>query len=595
MLMLLRLLLLLLLLLSTSARAQTIHYVDTDANGASDGTSWADAFPDLQAALTATASGDELWVAEGTYTPTPGTDREATFQLVSGVALYGGFEGTEMSRDQRDWGLHETILSGDIGAPGTATDNSYHVVTGSGTDATAILDGFTVTGAYADGLFPRNRGGGMRNVNGSPTIRHIIFRENHARRSPDNRDAFGAGMYNESGSSPLLEDVRFERNVAGTPGNGAAGGLANRFSSSPTLRGVVFLENEAGALAGGMANESNSSPLMVDVQFIRNTSEGWTGGLDNYDDANPTLVNVVFFGNACANYGGGMTNDTNGNATLINVLFVGNVARNEAAAGAGGLQNNGSSSTLVGVTFIGNDAPDGAADGLGHRGSGSVTLRSSIHWDNGDELVDETSGGLDVTHALVSGGFASGTAIIDADPLFVRAPSPGPDALWGTSDDDYGDLRLQNGSPALDAGDAAHLLPDVGDLDEDGNTAEPTPFDLAGGPRVTATTLDLGAYEGGIAVSNEGSAEARSAPDLGVLSPNPARGPVTIPFTLPTPARVSLTVLDARGRTIARLLDERRPAGSHTLRWSTADLAAGSYLVVLHAGGTRRVRTLILT
>ena len=585
-----------LLLVSSAAQAQTIRYVDADATGANDGTSWTSAFTDLQTALTAAASGDELWVAEGTYTPTAGTDREATFQLINGVALYGGFDGTETSRDERDWTLHKAILSGDIGTIGVGTDNSYHVMTGSDTDATAILDGFTITAAYANGLFPRNRGGGMRNVNGSPTVRHTIFRENIVRRSPDGRDAFGAGMYNESGSSPLLEDVRFERNIAGTPGNGAAGGLANRLSSSPTLRGVVFLENEAGALAGGMANESNSSPLMVDVQFIRNTSGGWTGGLDNYDNASPTLVNVVFFGNACANYGGGMTNDTNGNATLINVLFVGNVARNEGpvnGVGAGGLQNNGSSSTLVGVTFIGNEAPDGAADGLGHRGGGTLTLRSSILWENGDELLDETSGGLDVSHALVSGGFAGGTAIIDADPLFLRSPSPGPDALWGTSDDDYGDLRLQTSSPALEAGDSAHLLPDTGDLDEDGDTAEPVPFDLASGPRVVGTTLDLGAYEGGVTVSNEPDVPP-SETELGAVFPNPVRGLARIPFALAHSGVVTVRVVDVLGREVARLAEAALPQGTHTVTWPTEGLAAGLYFVVLQTGHFQTARSVIL-
>jgi hypothetical protein len=73
--------------------SRTIH-VDADATGGDDGLSWADAFVDLQDALAIAIPGDEIWVAEGTYKPTTGTDLLATFQLSSGVALYGGFAGT---------------------------------------------------------------------------------------------------------------------------------------------------------------------------------------------------------------------------------------------------------------------------------------------------------------------------------------------------------------------------------------------------------------------------------------------------------------------------------------------------------------------
>ena len=95
--------LLLLFLLCPLSHSQTVHYVDADATGDNNGMSWADAFLDLQTALAAATSGDEFWVAESTYLPTTTTDREATIQLISGVAIYGGFDGTETTRDERDW------------------------------------------------------------------------------------------------------------------------------------------------------------------------------------------------------------------------------------------------------------------------------------------------------------------------------------------------------------------------------------------------------------------------------------------------------------------------------------------------------------
>ena len=77
---------------ASRAQAQsTIIYVNQSAAGNYDGTSWTDAYTDLQSALTAATSGEEVWVAAGTYKPTAGADRIATFQLKNGVALYGGF------------------------------------------------------------------------------------------------------------------------------------------------------------------------------------------------------------------------------------------------------------------------------------------------------------------------------------------------------------------------------------------------------------------------------------------------------------------------------------------------------------------------
>ncbi len=129
------------------------------------GDTWATACA-LQTALTNARTSDELWVAAGTYKPTTGTDRNATFQLKSGVNVYGGFAGTETARDERDWVTHPIILTGDLNGNDnsnvdytepTRADNSYHVVLGV---TGATLDGFTVTAGHANGsTSPGNEGG----------------------------------------------------------------------------------------------------------------------------------------------------------------------------------------------------------------------------------------------------------------------------------------------------------------------------------------------------------------------------------------------------------------------------------------------------
>jgi len=141
----------------TPAHAAGVRYAKPVASGTGDCSSWTNACT-LQTALTGALSGDEIWAAVGTYKPTPGTDRTVTFQLKNGVALYGGFAGTETARDQRNPTLNVTILSGDLNGNDnsnvkydepTRADNSYEVVTGA--DG-ATLDGFTITQATGQTL-----------------------------------------------------------------------------------------------------------------------------------------------------------------------------------------------------------------------------------------------------------------------------------------------------------------------------------------------------------------------------------------------------------------------------------------------------------
>jgi hypothetical protein len=122
----------------------------------------------------------QIWVAAGTYKPTDGTDRAATFELVNGIRVYGRFAGTETDRSERDWVANPTILSGDIGVAADTTDNCYHVVTNTGNDSTTVFDGFTVTGGHATGS--QESGGGMGNNHSDPLVVNTVFKRLDTRR-----------------------------------------------------------------------------------------------------------------------------------------------------------------------------------------------------------------------------------------------------------------------------------------------------------------------------------------------------------------------------------------------------------------------------
>jgi hypothetical protein len=236
-------------------------YVDAGAAGAADGTSWADAYADLEDALDAAKAGDQIWVAQGIYKPTVPHGCSGnickSFQMKNGVAIYGGFDPDAGATgfEERDWEGNPTILSGDIGIEGEGWDNILHVFYhpyGTDLDSSAVLDGFTITGGKAiyGKVYPEAEGGGMYNEGSSPTLIHCTFSGNAA--------SLGGGMYNEE-SSPTLIDCTF----SGNSGLYFAGGMLNVGSSSPTLTNCTFEGNSAFLDGGGMENLGSSSPTLT--------------------------------------------------------------------------------------------------------------------------------------------------------------------------------------------------------------------------------------------------------------------------------------------------------------------------------------------
>jgi hypothetical protein len=443
--------------------ARTI-YVDANTPDNNDGSSWAKAYKYLQDGL-ADANFDpcfvEVYVADGNYYPDANTadpcgtgNREATFQLINGVALYGGFAGYGATDpNARDIRLYETILSGDLDANDTPGldpcdlpddpnrgENSYHVVTGSGTDANAVLDGFTITGTEADAdLY----GGGMYNYNSSPTVNNCMFSGNTAALG-------GGGMCNYS-SSPAVTNCIFTGNSALW-----GGGMYNAYESNPTVTNCIFTGNSGSSYGGGMYNDHNCSPTVTNCTFTGNSGSSYGGGMHNFYFSSPTVTNCSFIGNSCiSGPGGGMYNDFHSSPSVTNCSFSGN------------------SSTL----FVGG--------GMSNNNDSSPTVTNCILWGNTpDEIYnyDGTSTPT-VTFSDVEGGY-TGTGNINANPLFVDIAS--------------GNLRLQGFSQCIDAGDNDALPADTPDLDNDGNTTESIPFDLDGNARIDSNgnaVVDMGAFE----------------------------------------------------------------------------------------------------
>jgi parallel beta-helix repeat protein len=394
------------------ALAQGTIYVDVDAAGASDGSSWEDAYTTLQPALDEAVAGDEIWVAAGTYKPSylsdPSKPRSATFQLKNGVALYGGFDPSvgDTEFGDRDWAANATILSGDLGTPGNVADNSYHVFyhpAALALDATAVLDGFTIIAGMANGGGVLSLGGGMYNDGCSPAVTHCTFAGNTANT--------GGGMANYNSSSPSVTDCTFAENSASL-----GGGMANYSSSSPALTNCTFAANEA-QNGAGMLND-HSSPEVTSCTFAGNEAQnGSGGGIYNYTGSSPTLINCTFVGNSAFSMGGGIVNYSAGTPALTNCTFSDNSANT-----GGGIYDR---STLLTATncILWGDTPD------------------EIYVAQADPVV---------TYSDVQGADVyPGTGNINADPAFEDAAMRDLDLLEGSPCIDTG----TNGAPNLPATD----------------------------------------------------------------------------------------------------------------------------------------------
>lgn len=268
------------LLCVSMARGATIRRVDVDSTCSSgcDGSTWALAYKALTTALSDANSGDEIWVAAigsegswGSYKPTTGADRGASFEIADGVQLYGGFDGTETLRSARDIEANETILSGAIpsGNPPVFPSNSYHVVkfdTDVGRET--VLDGFTIErGFWGVADSDSRKGAGIYNPDGSPYIRNC--------RIQDCDGLFGGGMYSGQGE-PFIENCIFAENSAGQ------GGGLHLKSAGATAKVVncTFTENDAFDISeesinghGGGMYLSLSSPEIRNSIFWNNAAD----------------------------------------------------------------------------------------------------------------------------------------------------------------------------------------------------------------------------------------------------------------------------------------------------------------------------------
>ena len=528
-----------LLCLGIAASAQDVIFVDADASGSADGSSWQDAYKHVQDALAAAESNgniDEIWVASGIYYPDRSSSnpqgtgaRDASFHLIDALAVRGGFVGNEnpstFNLANRNIQGQQTILSGDLSGNDGAdfanySENSYHVVTGSAANNTAVMDGFFIqSGSGYGGDYCVDRyGGGIYNDAGSPVILNCTFRANRAAGG-------GGAMANFFLSNPLLSYCVFTENEGGD-----FGGAIYNLDSHPHFASCEFSYNVPGEYGvGGVLANYRSSPVVTDSEFSHNSGSAvyCTANPDMYyyecsSDpgyarvAAPEFTRCIFINNE-AEYGGAALLCTyNSNPVITNCFFLGNIAQGPYSAGGaifsnsspriinsvfsgnsstpkgGAISFNGGSPVITNCSFSGNSVTSGNGGAIYSSSATTAIISNSIFWDDTpDELYCENISNCQLSYSDIEGGWSgSGAGNISSNPLFTDAE--GLDNQPGTEDDD---LRPSAGSTVIDSGSNALLGPDSADLDDDSDTSETTPLDLDDHPRISNGSVDMGAYE----------------------------------------------------------------------------------------------------
>lgn len=335
-------------------RGGDVIYVDDTATGYNNGTSWANAYTDLQAAIARAdkGCGTQIWIAKGVYNP--GDDVTDSFTFPAGISVYGGFAGYETDPNQRNIAANPTILSGDTGVYdfGTLRRNTTVV-----TMMNSLLDGVIVSNAQNPGqgilchaltsvivncMVENNQQYGIYADDSNVSIKWCTIKNNqfngvyhlgHNSKTLtiENCQIFENrldGIYTELSTSTILNNVIFKNGFAGSgyyginlfqPLTGSVvrnntivyntnEGIRSVGSNMANVRNCIFYGNKNNAHDGQFSgNPSINYSLVYDPNYPNQTTPDLNGNISCnplFAYNNPNLKNFHLAANSpCINQG----------------------------------------------------------------------------------------------------------------------------------------------------------------------------------------------------------------------------------------------------------------------------------------------------
>ena len=186
--------------------------------------------PTIQAGIEATVDGDTVLVSSGTYTGTGNVNLDFKGKTITVKSVNGASTAIIDCQNQNIRGVY------------------FH----SGETFSSILDGFTITGGKATGVWPNNIGGGIYCNKSSPTIINCIIIGNQA----------------SNGGGILCAE------------------------SSPDVVNCIITKNQAQKNGGGIYCSNNSSSRFINCTITNNQSEAG-GGIYGFNNLSLTLINTI--------------------------------------------------------------------------------------------------------------------------------------------------------------------------------------------------------------------------------------------------------------------------------------------------------------
>jgi len=486
-------------------------YVNALATGNNDGTSWPNAFTNLQSAFLYCS--DTIKVAAGTYYPSA-SDKLMFFALQNKRVFLGGYPNTGNPGDNvRNPAANPTILSGTL--QGSGNIKSDNIVQGTLVDSTAVLNGFVIQDAQAGAVY--------LSYKASPVITNCSITNNAAaaasfvlKQSKPQfiKCTFGNnnGGITINNSTPVIDSCSFTRNYGGSAiansnrslsviknstfyanGNSTSGGDIYNDNSDPQIRNC-FSDSAYSYFGGSIANVNNSNPVITKCVFTNLQTPNYasvTGGAVCYsNNSKPYFLNCSFVNTKGA---GGAFYNTNGAVVkLENCLGYNNTPAGQA--GTSFMQNWSSTADIINCTILKNA---GGAEVFGNANSSVLNIKNSILWNNNfnyfadiynqiqintynKEITNNTSSVVNISNSITRIYGTNGTNgnMVAIDPRFININNPaGADGIFGTADDG---IQLCSCSPAINTGI---------------NAAVATSVDITGNPRIMNTIVDRGAYE----------------------------------------------------------------------------------------------------